>query len=128
MHKKMNEVERFYYFWWYCIPIRVFLGIVAIILSFTENTPVFYLLGTYSLITGIWFGVNIVRTHLGIKKRGGLGGRVWWKNARYIHCFNWLTTSVLCFIQLQGAGTPLLFDALFGIMFGAIHFACRVDI
>lgn len=124
----MNEIERFYYFWWYCIPIRVFIGIVAIIMSFLENTLVFVLLGMYSLITGIWLGVNIVRTHLDMKNKGGLGGRVWWKNARYIHCFNWLTTAVLCFGQFQGAGTPLLFDALCGVMFGVIHFACRIDI
>ena len=124
----MNELERFYYFWWFCIPIRTFIGIFAVILSFTGNIPIIFVLGIYSFITGIWLGVNILRTHIGLKKTGGLGGRVWWKNARYIHCFNWLATSVLCFLQLPGAGTPLLFDALFGIAFGAIHFGCRLDI
>jgi hypothetical protein len=124
----MNEVERFYYFWWYCIPIRVFIGIIAIIATFAANTSIFYLLGTYTLITGIWLGYNIVITHLGMKNKGRLGGRVWWKNARYIHCLNWLTASTLCFIQVPGAGTPLLFDALFGILFGVIHFSCQVDI
>ena len=118
----MHDRARFYLFWWVCIPLRITLGALAVYFTIMSNTAAFYAVGTLSSLVAIGFAANIVRTLLGNKTRGGLGGRVWWNKSRIIHCILYTTCAALCFARIRGSGGIILLDAGIGCCAGLIHF------
>ena len=117
----MDDITLFYNFWSICIPVRICIGIIATLLSFHEDSNAFIILGAYATITAGGFALNIARSLTGSKKKGGLGGTVWWTKARFVHFLNWTICAVLSFLRIQWSGIPLLVDAVFGILVGILH-------
>jgi len=117
----MEADKRLQYFWMFCIPVRTFIAISATIVTLQDNIYLFYILGFYTAMTALTFGINAVRTLQGIKKLGGFGGEMWWKNARYIHIIIYSLCSILSFLQIHGSGVVLFADVQFGIILGRLH-------
>ena len=124
----MEALDRFYLFWWICIPVRLGIGGAALGITLTRIHALFYLAGALSAAVAIGFAANVICTVLGCKTRGGLGGRVWWRRARVIHCMLWAVCAALCFTRTYGAGAILLLDAVLGCIFGLFHFVGNLDL
>ena len=119
----MRPIDRFHLFWMVCIPVRVLIGAIAVVLTLIINDVAFYFVGACSALVAIGFAANILLTLVGYKTKGVLGGRVWWKRARFVHCVLWGVCAALCFLRVPACGTILLFDALLGALFGVLRFA-----
>lgn len=107
-------------FWLVCIPVR--LGLSALVLWAGIVKPqLLVFIGVYAAITAVGFGVNAIRAVFGRKSRGGLGGKIWWTNVRYVHFVVWTCASVLAFLHWKYVGVVFACDAFIGALAGAIH-------
>lgn len=119
----MVSINRFYAFWWYCIPIRIAIGALATYLTLLEQDYPFWSVGIYATLTASGFLINSVLTWMRLKRRGGLGGHIWWNRVRVVHIFLWGLCAALSFSKVRGAGSLLLIDAVVGIVSGILHFS-----
>ena len=125
----MNTSKRFYIFWTVCIPVRLIVGALVLILTLGNmNRVAFNLLGAMTSIVATGFAMNVALTNAGWKSRGALGGRVWWARVRILHCILWGICATMCFLRIKGGGAVLLVDACIGIIFGILHFRFGFDV
>ena len=122
--KKMGDLtaqDRALLFWFVCIPVRLAIGVLATILTYLNNTELFLIVGAYAGITCLGFLHQSLLTLLGWKTTGFLGGEVWWSGVRWIHTILWGLCSLLCFLQVRGAGICLIVDVCVGALAGFIR-------
>ena len=124
----MEDEKRLQYFWMFCIPVRTVIAIFATLATLQTNKILFYVLGSYTAITATNFLVNVFRTCQGTKTKGGFGGDMWWKNARYIHIFIYSLCSILSFLEIYGSGVILFVDVQLGISLGILHYRYNIEL
>lgn len=118
----MRDETRRALFWYACIPARFIIGLIATFATLRDpNNALFTTLGIAATLVTLGFLTSAIRTALGHKTRGGLGGKVWWNRARWVHIIDWGATAALSFARVRGAGTLLLFDACVGAALGVAH-------
>lgn len=109
-------------FWTVCIPVR--LGVAAAALAIGHWAPRWLpLVAVYAAATALGFAYNAALTLAGRKRRGGLGGLVWWARVRWVHLALWAAAAALAFRRAVpwGPGALLALDVVVGAVAGALH-------
>ena len=108
-------------FWTVCIPIRLGLAVIAILIG-VYAPRLLPLVAVYATITAAGFLWNALLTLAGRKRFGGFGGRVWWSRSRWVHIVLWASAAVAAAFRAPWAGAFLAADALVGILTRLAHF------
>jgi hypothetical protein len=103
-------------FWCGCLPTRLAIAAAAWALGRAHPRVALPLLGLYAALTSLSFAVNVVRARAGTKTRGGLGGVVWWAEARYVHVLTYAAVAALAWAarDADAAAAVLVADVAFG--------------
>lgn len=108
-------------FWGVCIPVRIAVGVIALVAGLYMPLYALPLLALYTGATTLGFLHNAALALRGQKSRGVFGGIVWWNRVRWVHIALWATTCVLAMAKIRWAAALLLVDAFIGIAAGYVH-------
>ena len=108
-------MNKYLYFWLFCIPIRIIFVILALKLS-TKYLPYY---GTLLLIPSIGF---LVLYFTNIKNNGLFSEEAWWKDHRLIHGGLFLIASIYCLKKNNFSYLPLLISVFIGILNWLNHY------
>ena len=110
----LSEVKRKIYFILLCIPVRLMLAAVPLILN-KRFLPYF------GFLVGI-MGTNMLYLFFKKMRLNAFegGGNTWWANFRLLHGALYLTASILAYCQNYKACIPLFLDAFVGLI---LHFS-----
>ena len=106
--------------WHVCLQLRLWIA-VGVLAVGTWRPAWLTIVAAYAAVTALGFWVNVVRTCLGLKRHGGLGGRVWWSRQRPVHAALWTAAAVAAASRNRWAGVFLLADVALGIAAAANH-------
>ena len=93
-----------------CIPIRICIAILAVVLSKQHLQYYGYVL--------MMPAIGFLMLYFGNLRLDApeAGGKTWWANLRIIHGLLYLTASVLAIQQNNIAWVPLAIDVIFGLL------------
>ena len=117
----MKEEERRALFWNACIPVRLIIFSVYILMG--RLVPQW--LPTMALCSGavsLGFLCMTLLEITGFRRHGAFGGRMWWSQVRWIHIVLWAATALLSFHHVPHAGILLLCDTVIGATAGLLHY------
>ena len=107
-------------FFFVCIPVRFTLALIAMNLP-TAPRWALHIFAAYCILVALGFVGKIIEN----PPLGGFGGPVWWQKHRYVHVVSYVTSAILLYTNVTYAYIPLLFDALFGLLSGTLHYVWR---
>ena len=103
-----------------CVPIRLIIATLLVYLSYLDeknNTDDSKLgIQIYLFTTAFFFTVQLIRSKLGLKKKGGFGGVMWWSNVRYVHIFLYTVSGLFVTLDVPYGGSVLYIDVLIGVV------------
>lgn len=109
-----DENSRRLLFRYACVPVRL---IIASLITFLKHDAFLkILIQVYLFTTAFVFTVQLYRTIIGTKKKGGFGGEIWWRELRYIHIALYITAGVLVSMEVQYGGAVLYADVFIGFV------------
>lgn len=109
----MNKIT--YIFLFGCFVSRIFIAIVAKII----NVHYLPIMAVFTSLIAISF---LIRFIVNSPKRGFFGNKVWWRNYRIIHSFNFGLFSLLAFCKNPNSWIVLFIDAWLGLIFFIINY------
>jgi len=108
----LTEKERFYYFLFGCIGVRLLMSYTAKYVGENYNDKLPYL-GALALLPVFGFMYYYISETRKTAPEAG-GGEVWWDWARPVHATFYFVFAVLAFKRNPKAWTVLLADTVFG--------------
>lgn len=122
----MDATTRVWLLFGICLPLRLILGVVALVVSASEAMDdAAALRGVVSglaFLVAVGFLSQAYEQHRGRKTHGFAGGVVWWKRARFVHALLWTVYGVLVLARQRVAGAALFADAWLGVTLSAMHY------
>ena len=110
-----------------CIPVRLLLSVAALVIGHAYPRAL-AVVAVYAWVTAIGFAYNLWLTMVGRKDRGGFGGSVWWRRARYVHILMWASAATAATARQTWAGWLLVGDVAVAAAAGVAHFAYGLDV
>lgn len=107
---KLNNIVRIILFLFLCIPVRLLISYLPLII----NPILFRYLAVLILMISFSF-LYLYVNNLRLNAVEG-GGLTWWANFRIIHFILYFIAAILLFFKNKIAYIPLLIDTLIGIM------------
>ena len=125
---RASDDARFFLFWLVCLPVRAVVAYGGFALVKVDD--VFYILfSIYTALTSAGFLAFSLLWWCGsARKKGGLGGDVWWNHMRPIHALLWLGACVCFALREPSAFFFLVADVVVGAIAGALHHGFGLEI
>ena len=110
-----------------CIPVRLLISVAALVIGHAYPRAL-AAVAVYAWVTAIGFAYNLWLTMVGRKERGGFGGSVWWRRARYVHILMWASAATAATARQTWAGWLLVGDVAVAVVAGVAHFVYGLDV
>lgn len=108
-------------FWSVCLPMRLLFAGTLVQYTFVTDVRTLMYVGVASGVIVMGFVGSGIAHYGGLKKRGFLGGEIWWNRARLVHIGLWSACSLFSFASWPGGGLFVLVDVVLGAVFGVMR-------